>query len=210
MAIKSRTPVPQQPAASATNTIASVDIREAKPPVPLPSGWAWIGLGLLAALLAALAASAWLYWKRRRAQPTPEIQIPPHLAARDQLRAALALLGRPEPFCVAVSRIIRVYLERQFDLRAPERTTEEFLEELRASALLSLEQKRSLADFLSRCDLVKFARYEPGEPELRGLYDAAVRLVEETEHATPAPAAARVESQSAPVPARVEESAEVS
>jgi len=28
--------------------------------------------------------------------------------------------------------------------------------------------------------LVKFAKYEPGEKELHGLHDAAVKLVEET------------------------------
>jgi hypothetical protein len=38
-----------------------------------------------------------------------------------------------------------------------------------------------MGDFLTRCDLVKFARHEPSAPELRELHDAAVRLVEETE-----------------------------
>ncbi|MCX8107988.1 MAG: hypothetical protein N3G20_04215, partial [Verrucomicrobiae bacterium] len=93
--------------------------------------------------------------------------------------------GQPEPFCVEVSQIVRTYMEQQFNLHAPERTTEEFLAELQDSSLLSLDQKRSLADFLMRCDLVKFARYEPGEPELRDLYDAAVRLIEETQWVSP-------------------------
>src|SRR5437868_6639404 len=39
----------------------------------------------------------------------------------------------------------------------------------------------SLADFLSQCDLIKFAKYEPTEVELRKLHEAAVRLVNETE-----------------------------
>jgi hypothetical protein len=34
---------------------------------------------------------------------------------------------------------------------------------------------------LESCDLVKFAKYEPGENELRELHSSAVRLVEETE-----------------------------
>jgi hypothetical protein len=38
-----------------------------------------------------------------------------------------------------------------------------------------------LGGFLERCDLVKFAQYEPGEPELRELHASALRLVEETE-----------------------------
>jgi hypothetical protein len=47
--------------------------------------------------------------------------------------------------------------------------------------LLLPEQKESLGEFLASCDLVKFAKYEPGEAELRGLHGSAVRLVEETE-----------------------------
>jgi sugar/nucleoside kinase (ribokinase family) len=50
-----------------------------------------------------------------------------------------------------------------------------------ATDLLSPEQKESLGRFLESCDLVKFAKYEPGEPELRELHGSAVRLVEETE-----------------------------
>ena len=64
---------------------------------------------------------------------------------------------------------------------APERTTEEFLYELQATTLLTPEQKSSLGDFLTNCDLVKFAKYEPGEPELRDLHGSALRLVSETE-----------------------------
>jgi hypothetical protein len=85
--------------------------------------------------------------------------------------------------------VIRFYLEERFDFRAPERTTEEFLHELRATNLLLPDQKASLGEFLSRCDLVKFARYEPGESELRDLHVSAVRLVDETE---PAPEPASV------------------
>ena len=47
--------------------------------------------------------------------------------------------------------------------------------------LLVKEQKESLGNFLESCDLVKFAKYEPGEDELLGLHGSAVKLVEETE-----------------------------
>jgi len=76
-----------------------------------------------------------------------------------------------------------LYLEERFEFRAPERTTEEFLYELQATNLLTSDQKRSLGEFLQRCDLVKFAKYEPGEPELQDLHDSALRLVDETEPA---------------------------
>ena len=80
-----------------------------------------------------------------------------------------------------VSDTIRFYLEERFDFRAPERTTEEFLRELGGTDLLAPEQKESLGKFLESCDLVKFAKYEPRENELRELHGSAVKLVEETE-----------------------------
>jgi hypothetical protein len=185
----------------ATNAPAAADIRDIKPPVAIPSGWAW--LAWLAAALVVLAVAAVLvrWWRRRARRPEPVIVIPPHVRARDRLRAALALLGRPEPFCVAISDALRVYLEERFAWHAPERTTEEFLAELQASPRLSPPQKRSLGDFLGRCDLVKFARYEPGEPELRDLLDAALRLVDETAPDTMAAADGRAGgAEPAPAP----------
>jgi hypothetical protein len=161
------------------------DIRGIKAPVEIPNAWAWLWW-LTGAL--ALAALCWWLWRRRKrkkSDPPPAVVIPPHERALERLREALALMGQPHPFCTAVSDAVRVYLEERFELRAPERTTEEFLDELQTSALLSYDQKQTLGEFLMRCDLVKFARYEPGEPELRQLYDAAVRLIEETQPPPP-------------------------
>ena len=96
-------------------------------------------------------------------------------------RAALNLFDQPKPFCTVVSDAVRLYLEERFGLRAPERTTDEFLGDLSRSAALTQAQKKSLEQFLSSCDMVKFAKYEPQRPELEVLYNSAVRLIEETE-----------------------------
>jgi hypothetical protein len=188
--------LPAQPAG--TNAVTEQDIRDIKPPVRIPTGWEWLWWTLGALALAAIAYALWRRWRKKQETPAPVIIVPPHERARQKLREALSLIDQPKPFCIAVSEALRYYLEERFNLRAPERTTEEFLEELQRSAILSFEQKRSLGDFLVRCDLVKFARYEPGRPELQDLYDAALRLVDET--APPEPAlvgtAAVTESQS--------------
>jgi hypothetical protein len=168
------------PATGPTNGVVAPDIREVKPPVALPEGWAWLGWLLGGAALVAVAWWAWRRWRQSRQKPAVTVVIPPHVIARDQLRAALEWLDRPDPFCVAVSGAVRHYLEAQFRLQAPERTTEEFLDELQSSPMLDLNLKRLLGEFLMRCDLVKFAQARPGREELRELYDAAVRLVEET------------------------------
>jgi len=44
-------------------------------------------------------------------------------------------------------------------LHAPERTTEEFLRDARAALVLSERDVEALGRFLSRCDLVKFAKH---------------------------------------------------
>jgi hypothetical protein len=173
--------VPAAKSTAATNAAVGSDIRDIKGPVDIPSGWAWLWWALgVAALLALLVVVARRWMKPVRTIRPPPLPLPPEVRARRRLNEALALIGQPEPFCTLVSDTLRVYLEERFRFHAPDRTTEEFLDELQSSPMLSLPQKQSLGDFLVRCDLVKFARYEPGEPELRALHDAAVRLVDET------------------------------
>ncbi len=172
--------VPPPAAPGTTNAAINEDIRDIKGPVAIPVGWLWLAW-VLGALLVALAAFFLArHWLRRRVPTVPQVLIPPHVRARARLNAALRLLFEPKPFCTEVSDTVRWYLEERFQYRAPERTTDEFLDELRSSPLLSPRQKQSLADFLSRCDLVKFARYEPTETELRDLHESALRLVDET------------------------------
>jgi hypothetical protein len=172
--------VPAQSPAAANP--APLTFHEAlKPLIAIPNGWLWFFW--IAAILA-LCAAAWWAWRhwRGKAAAVPAIPpVPPHARARRALEAALALLGDPKAFSIAVSGAIRAYLEERFDFHAPDRTTEEFLAELRETNLLSTDQKLSLGDFLANCDLIKFAKYEPAETELRALHAAALKLVNETE-----------------------------
>jgi hypothetical protein len=167
----------------ATNVTASAanDIRDIKPPIDTSAGWGWLWslLLLLAVIIAAVVL--WRLLRNRKTTVVLPPPVPAHLRAKQQLSEALALISQPKPFVIAVSGTARTYLEERFDFHAPERTTEEFLRELAGTKLLLPDQKESLGDFLANCDLVKFAKYEPGEKELLNLHGAALRLVEETE-----------------------------
>jgi hypothetical protein len=168
----------------ATNQTASVvasDIRDIKPPIEISNGWEWLFITLGVLVGAAILFALWKWWQRRRVQIAFVPPVPAHIRARQKLEEALALISQPKPFVIAVSDTARTYLEERFQFRAPERTTEEFLRELGGTELLAGEQKESLGGFLESCDLVKFAKYEPGEPELRGLHHSALKLIEETE-----------------------------
>ncbi|HUA66895.1 MAG TPA: hypothetical protein VME24_13700 [Alphaproteobacteria bacterium] len=159
------------------------DIHDIKPPIDIPNGLEWLWPVLGALFVAAILFIAWKMWKMSRLKEAVEPLIPAHIRAKLDLRRALDLIGQPKEFCILVSDTVRRYLEERFAFHAPDRTTEEFLRELSETDLLTAEQKGSLGKFLENCDLVKFAKYEPGENELLELHASALRLVEETEPA---------------------------
>jgi hypothetical protein len=180
-------------AAASTN-----DIRGIKPPVdvPDPLAWLWWTLGVLAVVAAAL--TIWLVLRKKALAPKPLVIIPPHVRAKEKLAEALRFISDPKLFCTMVSDTARMYLEERFNLRAPERTTDEFLIELRSSHHLTRDQKQSLGAFLESCDLVKFARFEPTEQALRELHDSALRLIDETQYEPVTTQPATAPSQSPP------------
>jgi len=152
-----------------------VAIQDIKPPLAIPPNRTRQFLLLaLALLLTAAATAGFIYWKKISAPKSPaEIQPRPEEIALRDLEMLLAenLLQRGETklFHLRISDILRHYIENRFGLNAPERTTEEFLTELSQAkssqnALLSLH-KVLLADFLTQCDLVKFAKHEPTSDE---------------------------------------------
>src|SRR4051812_29581899 len=130
------------PPRAPTNTVASTnDIRPIKPPVFVPNPWSWVfwTAGILLALsVIATGIIIWLAMRNRRDIAVP---VPPHVRARQRLEAALQLIGDPRAFCIAVSDAVRAYLEERFSLRAPERTTEEFLRDLQKTSALTQQQK---------------------------------------------------------------------
>jgi len=168
------------PAPSPATNAADLALHDIKAPIDIPNPWLWLwwAIGILLVCAAVYFGRRWL---NRKLQPAPARVVPPHERARKKLEQALRMISEPVPFTVIVSDTIRLYLEERFNFHAPERTTEEFLYELQNTERLTPDQKQSLGEFLSRCDLVKFARYEPTEAELRDLHGSANRLIDETE-----------------------------
>ena len=167
--------------ATSLSSVNANDIRDIKPPVEIPNGWEWVLAALATLAVVALIFVIWRWWQRKKTETRIEIEIPAHERARRKLQEALDYFDQPKPFCILVSDAVRLYLEERFGLRAPERTTEEFLADLSRSVALTDPQKASLQEFLTACDMVKFAKYEPRRQELESLYNSALRLIEETE-----------------------------
>jgi hypothetical protein len=158
------------------------DIGEIAGPLGLPGRpAAWLGL---AAAVLVFGSAAVLVLRRRRGRGAGAGKPrPPWEQAMEELDALLArnLAGqeRYDELYTALSDLTRRYIERRFGVRAPEQTTEEFLARVRDTGTLA-GYRPLLQDFLSHCDLVKFARYRPGEEEVQETVDACRRFLTET------------------------------
>ena len=139
---------------------------------------------LIAALAAALGAlAARLLSRRQPAQEKIEVQPPHEIALRDlrNLRESDWIERENfEPFYVELSRIVRVYIEGRFDLRAPEQTTEEFIRATAESSQLDQGHRDMVTEFLAQSDMVKFARYRATTEMMVSALEAAERFVLET------------------------------
>jgi len=144
--------------------------------------WVWV---LLTACIGG-AAGAWLLLRRKRAIELIRIFRPAHEIAYARLRALvkedLLKAGRVKEFYERISSILRHYIEDRFDLRAPERTTEEFLTELARTDLLGAGDKDSLGEFLTHCDLVKFAKHSPTNEQIQRTFDLVKKFIEKTKN----------------------------
>src|ERR1043166_488392 len=84
---------------------------------------------------------------------------------------------QPYRFGIRVSDVLRRYVTEQFDLPVTKQTSVEFLAALAKASPFSSEEKILLGDFLNRCDLIKFARYDATPADSRLLLEEAVRFV---------------------------------
>ena len=94
------------------------DLRWVSAPSPGSPVLGMVILGLL--LLAALAAGIWWFLRRRQAAQNERPAIPPHVTALAELARLRAAMDAENSlaFIVEVSRILRVYIQERFGLRA--------------------------------------------------------------------------------------------
>lgn len=165
-------------------------MRDIKGPVAIDVGWAWWWAVAACAAAALAMLAAFTLWRQRGSRGAPH--VPAHVWALAELdaleREALHETGDPHAFFVRLSDIVRRYVELRFDLRAPERTTPEFLEEARAHPTLSDAHRTLLAQFLRMADMVKFAGMRPSVADCGSALDMARIFVRQTAPAEAAPA----------------------
>jgi len=151
-------------------------IRDIHPPFKFIP-WAWI----LAALTAALLAARYIYRRymaRAGAAGTGAAGAAPDLRSPyEKAAAALAELcasgmweeGKIKEFYSRLSDIFRNYMDAQFGIKAELMTTNDITRELRGTGA-DIKTVIKTRELLENADLVKFAKFKPGEKER----DAAV------------------------------------
>jgi hypothetical protein len=164
---------PANIAAAQTPSLPTVnqDIRDIRPPYHIPPGWLWLAWAGGGLALVVLGYGAW----RWRSRLGLRVKLPYEIAL-EQLEKARRLM-QPEQaraFSIAVSEIVRDYIEKSFPVPAAHRTTEEFLRDLatRVDSPLVAHQP-VLADFLRHCDLAKFARWVLSVPQMEAMLQSA-------------------------------------
>lgn len=148
--------------------------------MPFPETWQIVLIALLGIVVAGLLG--WQLLRTIRTRKGRHPSTSPYSAALAELKSAAELTaGDEERFAVMSSLALRRYFETSKGIEALGRTTDEFLESLRAHSILNANARESLAEFLQHCDRVKFARLTLGEAERSKLTESALAVIRQCE-----------------------------
>jgi hypothetical protein len=136
----------------------------------------WMIFCAVAGVLLLIGLTTWLIkrWRNR-----PIAVVSPRQRALDRLARIQSEIDKLSPyqFSIRVSDILRQYVTEQYQLPVTRQTSVEFLNALAASSPFSSDERSLLSDFLNRCDLIKFARYDATREDSRLLLEEADRFV---------------------------------
>lgn len=155
----SPTPAAATPPAGATPAATPPLIRPVEEVVgyyPYPT-WVYVVAGLVALVLLAVLAYYAIRWIRT---PVPVMPPRPRTIAMAELERLRPFTQSLEPyeFSIAVSHVLRRYIEAQYLVPALEQTSPEFLAAIGKDVHFSPAERRLLAEFLEVADTIKFAR----------------------------------------------------
>lgn len=156
--------------------LAVADIHEIAPPVDYSLVPPWVIYGGIILGLVLLGLIGW--WLYKRSQRPKQVRSPRERALDELLRVEGEMETlTPYQFSIAVSDILRRYVTEQYQLPVTRQTSVEFLSTLAKSSPFSAEETSLLGDFLNRCDLIKFARYDATIHDSRLLLEEAMQFV---------------------------------
>jgi len=153
------------------------EFHDIAPPVDYSLVPPWVIYSVVALGIILAVALVYWFWKWRSRRPA--IVRTPREMALERLEAARVEIERETPyrFSIRVSDILRRFVTEQYQLPLTRQTSVEFLTALARRKEFSEDDKSLLSDFLNRCDLIKFARYEATTADSEQLLEEALRFV---------------------------------
>ena len=141
----------------------------------------WIGLGVALTLILVALIALWKFLHRVIPPPPP---VPAHRTAFDSLNKleqdSIWTTPNVDASAVALSLILRTYIEERFGIQAPDLTTEEFLLSVEEQAPWSDEKQDGLKRFFTATDRIKFAGDRPQKEVLDELMESVKEFVNST------------------------------
>ena len=155
---------------------AAEELHDIAPPVDYSLIPPWLVFVIAFVVLSLLGLLVWWLARRRKPEAPPKA---PREIALEQLEQSRAEIERVSPyeFSIRVSDILRRYVTQQYGVPATRQTSIEFLTAAAKATSFSADDKSLLEDFLNRCDLIKFAKYEATTSDSELLLEEAIRFV---------------------------------
>lgn len=174
-------PTPAMWIESATQTSTAKSFKEQVAPVWIRPSAKEVSLyAILALLLIGLIILA-VHFIKKAFRFVRLLRMSPRERALEELRALLSkdLVSRNlvKEFYLELTMIVRLFIERGYHIRAPEQTTEEFLESAGKDSRFEPNVLGKLKSFLQSADLVKFAGFQPDQESTNDAIDRAKEFI---------------------------------
>ncbi len=159
------------------------DIKDVKPPIGLRSDL-WKVVVPVVLVLGLVALALFFIIRRKKAKPVAEAAPEPlpepvdYLAELEKItKLGLLEKGKYKEFYVIISDLLRRYIGSRYRIDAMEKTTYEVCLRLE-DRNVSGDILKITRDFLTECDLVKFAKYVPSLEVAKTAVDRARDIIE--------------------------------
>jgi len=177
-----QTPPPSLPVPTMPNGPHELpdELTDLAPPVDVFPWPTWlvvaVAVGAFVLLVLLIIGTVWLIRRNRKG--------PPPLPARTIALRELEALRResldldPYAFSVRVSDVLRSFVGGEYNLRAPQQTSPEFLASIADHPSFAEEDRQLLGRFLEKCDLLKFAHVDAGQEDSAALLASAAAFIQ--------------------------------
>jgi len=144
------------------------DIKDIKGPLEVSIDWKGYLFYLIILIVVLLITYlGYRYWKKRK-QVKPDLgydpSIPPYVLALEALKQLdsekLWQAGYVKKYYIRLTDIVRIYIERQFKIKAMEMVTPEIISTMRSFGF-ELNLINDMSELFSLADFVKFAKHQP-------------------------------------------------